>query len=69
MIARIAAAVIVLSIALLSADYFVARVRTPGDDKLIKSLQQQVKADAAVAARLDAEFKRITAYRLSLIHI
>ncbi len=63
MTARIAAAVIALSVALLSVDYVVARVRTPRDDRLIQSLQQQVKSDAAIAARLDAEFKRITAYR------
>lgn len=61
--ARFAAAVIALCVVLLTADYIVARVRTPVDDRLVKALQQQVKADASKAARLDAEFKRITEYR------
>ena len=60
---RAAAVLITLCTGLLTADYFVARVRTPADDRLIKGLQQQVKNDSAVAAKLDAEFKRITAYR------
>jgi NADH:ubiquinone oxidoreductase subunit E len=63
MIARIAASVIALSITVLTVDSIVEGVRTPKDDRLIKALQQQVKADAAVAPRLDAEFKRITARR------
>jgi NADH:ubiquinone oxidoreductase subunit E len=63
MTARVAAAVIALAVALLTVDYVVARVRTPRDDRLVKTLQQAVKSDAAASARLDAEFKRITAYR------
>jgi len=65
MTARIAAAVIALCVGLMTVDYIVARVRTPHDDQLIKAFQQQVKADAAVALKLDAEFKRITGYRLA----
>ncbi|MFB3826538.1 MAG: NAD(P)H-dependent oxidoreductase subunit E [Bryobacteraceae bacterium] len=63
MTARIAAAVIALCAALLTADAIVARVRTPKDDRHIKALQQEVKADAAAALKLDAVFKRVTAYR------
>jgi NADH:ubiquinone oxidoreductase subunit E len=63
MIARIAAAAIALSVAVLSADYVVYRVRTPKDDRVVKALQQEVKTDPAATPRLDAEFKRITAYR------
>jgi NADH:ubiquinone oxidoreductase subunit E len=65
MTARIAAVLIVLCVAVLTADYGIARVRTPKDDARIKTLQQEVKSDAAAAAKLDAEFKRITAYRRS----
>ncbi len=63
MTARIAAVVVTLCVALLTADYFIARVRTPRDDRLIKALQQEVQADAAASAKLDAEFKRVTNYR------
>ena len=63
MTARIAAALIVLCVAILTADYIVARVRTPKDDRLIKALQEKVKSDAATAPKLDAEFKRIATYR------
>ncbi len=60
---RIAAAVVALCAALLTGDYLVARIRTPKDDALVKSLQQQVKTDPAASATLDAQFARITAYR------
>jgi NADH:ubiquinone oxidoreductase subunit E len=43
----------------------VANRRAPKDDKLIKDLQQQTKADASLAPRLAAEQKRVTAARLA----
>jgi NADH:ubiquinone oxidoreductase subunit E len=63
MTARIAASVIAICATVLTADYIVARMRTPRDDKTIKALQQQVKSDAAASSKLDAEFKSITYYR------
>ncbi len=51
-------------IAVLLADYAVSARRTPGDDRLVKSLQEQVKDDASLAAKLAAEQKQITDYRL-----
>ena len=43
--------------AILLADYVVASRRAPGDDKLVKDLQQQTKADASLAPKLAAEQK------------
>lgn len=63
MIARIAAAVVALAVVLLAVDYAVARSRAAKDDRLIKALQQEVREDAAAAPKLDAAFKRVTAYR------
>ena len=63
MTARIAAAVVAFMAAVLTVDYIVASRRTPADDRLVKTLKEQVKSDAVVSAKLDAEFKRITAYR------
>jgi NADH:ubiquinone oxidoreductase subunit E len=48
---------------ILLADYVVASRRVPRDDQIIKSLQQQVKADASFAPKLAAEQQRITAAR------
>src|SRR5450759_696989 len=46
-------------------DYSFATRRTPNDDRLIKSLQEQVKSDAQLAPKLAGEQKRITAARLA----
>ena len=59
----IAGAAVVACVAILLADYGLATWRAPHDDKLIKSLQQQVKSDAALAAKLAVEQKRVTAAR------
>lgn len=58
-----ALAAVVACVAMLLADYAVASRRAPQDDNLIKSLQQQVKSDAALAPKLAAEQKRVTAAR------
>ena len=60
----IAGSAVVLSVAMLLMDYAVASRRAARDDRLIKTLQQETKADAAVASRLAAEQKRVTAARL-----
>ncbi|MGA2577471.1 MAG: NAD(P)H-dependent oxidoreductase subunit E [Bryobacteraceae bacterium] len=59
----IAVAFVAACVGVLLADYAVATWRAPRDDKLIKNLQQQVKSDAALAAKLAAEQKRVTAGR------
>src|ERR1019366_7991252 len=59
----IAGAAVVACVAILLADYALATWRAPRDDKLIKNLQQQGKADPALAPELSAEQKRITAAR------
>jgi len=59
----IAGAAVVACVAILLADYGLATWRAPHDDSAIKRLQQQVKADAALAATLAAEQKRVTAAR------
>ena len=59
----IAGAAVAACVAILLADYAVATWRAPRDDKMVKSLQAQVKSDAAMAARLSAEQKRITGAR------
>ncbi len=56
----IAGAAVTACVAVLLADYTVASWRAPRDDKVVKSLQAQVKSDAAIAIRLSAEQKRIT---------
>ena len=58
--ASIAGVLIALCIAILVTDYAVATRRAPKDDQLIKSLQTQVKSDAALAPKLAAEQKRNT---------
>jgi NADH:ubiquinone oxidoreductase subunit E len=65
-VARVTAAaaiVIVLCAASLSVDYAVARRRAPRDTARIEALQQQVRMDASLAAKLEAEQKSITAAR------
>jgi NADH:ubiquinone oxidoreductase subunit E len=59
----IAGALVGICVAILLTDYVVASRRGPGDDKLIKDLQQQTKADAAFAPKLAAEQKRVTVVR------
>jgi NADH:ubiquinone oxidoreductase subunit E len=61
----IAGALVALSVAILLTDYVVASRRAPGDDKIIKDLQQQTKADASFAPKLAAEQKRVTGARLA----
>src|SRR5450759_3818022 len=56
---------IALCFAVLLTDYAIATRRTPNDDRLIKSLQEQVKSDAQLAPKLAGEQKRITAARLA----
>ena len=56
----IAGSLVALCVAILLTDYVVASRRAPQDDKLIKDLQQQTKADASFAPRLAAEQKRVT---------
>jgi NADH:ubiquinone oxidoreductase subunit E len=60
-----AGALVALCVAILLADYVVASMRAPRDNQLIKSLQQQTKADAAFAPKLAAEQKRVTDARRS----
>jgi len=62
-IVRISGAVIAALTLLLLADWAVASARKPKDDKLIKDIQEKVKTDASLAAKLAAEQKRVTTYR------
>jgi NADH:ubiquinone oxidoreductase subunit E len=59
----LAGAAVLACVAILLADYGLATWRAPRDDRLILTLQQQVKSDAALAAKLAAEQKRVTATR------
>jgi NADH:ubiquinone oxidoreductase subunit E len=59
----IAGAAVAACVAILIADYALATWRAPRDDKLIQTIQQQVKSDAAQASKLAAEQKRVTAAR------
>jgi NADH:ubiquinone oxidoreductase subunit E len=59
----IAGCAVLACVVILLADYVVATRRAPGDDQLIRSLQQQVRADASLAPKLASEQKRITAAR------
>lgn len=61
----ISGSLIALCVAILLADYVVATWRAPGNDKLIKDLQQQTKSDASFAPKLAAEQKRISDARRS----
>jgi NADH:ubiquinone oxidoreductase subunit E len=58
--AWIAGTAVAACLAILFADYIVASVRAPRDDRRVKALQQQVKSDARLAATLAIEEKRIT---------
>lgn len=60
-----AGALVVACVATLAADCAVATWRAPRDDQIVKNLQQQVKSDAALAGKLGAEQKRVTAGRLA----
>ena len=62
--AGIAGLAMVVCVAILLADYVVARVLTPRDDKRIADLQEQVKTDATLAPKLEADHKAITGRRL-----
>ena len=59
----ITGAAVVACVAILLADYGLATWRAPHDDNIVKDLQQRVKSDAALAATLAAEQKRVTAAR------
>jgi NADH:ubiquinone oxidoreductase subunit E len=61
----IAGALVGLCVAILFTDYVVASRRAPADDRVIKALQQQTKADASFAPKLAAEQKRVTGARLA----
>lgn len=56
---------IVVSVAILLADYAVASRRAPRDDKTVKALQEKVKNDSSLAPVLAAEQKRVTTARLA----
>ena len=56
----IAGATVLGCVAVLVADYAVATRQAPRNDKLIRSLQEQVKSDASRSPNLSAEQKRIT---------
>ena len=55
-----AAALIAICVIVLSVDYGVARFREPGDETRITAMQQQVRTDASLAPKLEAEKKKIT---------
>jgi NADH:ubiquinone oxidoreductase subunit E len=61
----VAGAVMALCVALLLVDYAVSSVRAPRDARIVKTLQQQTRADASFAPALAAQQKRITAARLA----
>jgi ferredoxin len=64
-VTRWTACAIALLVAVLLVDWAVAARRAPGDDKLIKDLQQKAKTDPSYSLKEHAEQKRITAARLS----
>ena len=64
-VTRWAACAITLLVAVLLVDWAVAARRAPGDDKLIKELQQKAKADPSFSLKEEGEQKRITAARRS----
>jgi NADH:ubiquinone oxidoreductase subunit E len=61
--AWIAGGLIALCVAILFVDYALATHRAPQDDQLVKTLQEQVKSDPALAPKLAGEQKRVTAAR------
>jgi NADH:ubiquinone oxidoreductase subunit E len=64
-IAWAASILIFACIAVLVADWSIAAIKAPQDDRIIKALQEQVRKDAAVAKKFEAEQKRITDMRLA----
>jgi hypothetical protein len=60
---RGSAGAIVLCIAVLLADYTVAQIRKPADEKVILALQEKVRMDAKLAPVVAAEQDRITRQR------
>lgn len=64
-IAWTAALLLLAGIGVLVFDWVAAARQAPKDERLVKSLQQQVKEDATVAPKLEAEQKRITGALLS----
>jgi NADH:ubiquinone oxidoreductase subunit E len=60
-----AGVLIFTGIATLLADWSIAARRAPQDDQILKLLQKQVREDAAIAPKLEAEQKRITDARLA----
>jgi NADH:ubiquinone oxidoreductase subunit E len=59
----LAGCAVLACVVILLADYVVASRRAQRDDQLIKSLQQQVRTEAALAPKLAAEQQRITTAR------
>jgi NADH:ubiquinone oxidoreductase subunit F (NADH-binding)/(2Fe-2S) ferredoxin len=57
--------IIIVCVAILVAEYVVARVQTPRDDKRQAALQEEVKIDATLAPKLAADQKAITDRRLA----
>jgi NADH:ubiquinone oxidoreductase subunit E len=64
-IARVTGWLAAACVAILLADSLIALRRTPRDDSIVKTLQQQVKSDASAAPKLAAEQKRVTDARRS----
>jgi NADH:ubiquinone oxidoreductase subunit E len=64
-VAVISGLFVALCVAILLADYLVASIRAPREDRLVKNLQQQTRSDAQWAPKLASEQKRITAARLA----
>jgi len=60
-----AAIVVAACVAFLLGENVIAARRAPRDDRLVKSLQEQVKSDASLAPKLAAEQKRVTEARLA----
>jgi hypothetical protein len=60
-----AGGIIVVCVAILLADYVVARVLTPRDDQRQAALQVKVKTDATFAPKLAADQKAVTERRLA----
>jgi NADH:ubiquinone oxidoreductase subunit E len=58
------AAIITLCVVVLLTFFVVATVRAPKDDRYVKSMEKQVKQDAAIAPKLLAEKTRIANFRL-----
>ena len=63
--AACAGLIILVCVGILLADYVVARVLTPRDDKRHAALQEAIKTDATLAPKLAADQKAVTARRLA----